>query len=609
MQFFNKKFFTNFNDLFYVAFLIGILFFSIIGIQFSRFFNNYIISAIVIFVIAIIPLIAVFGKMPKKFFPLAIFVSSISLLYCTSLGTGYLWGADNYQEYYYANLAKNNGFWDSTIPNSYNAMLSITMLAPILSIVSGIPIIWLFKIIYPLLFSFVPLILYLIFKSQIGSKASFFSTFFFISLFTFYTEMIGLARQQIAEIFLCLIIFLIIGNSKILLNTNKTILLIFFSIGLVLSHYSVTYIFIFSLLFVLTASYIWKNKIYIRFQYVAFIITASIGWYIFTSNSTTLNRVSSLIVNLVQNLFSELFSSSSVQPIHILISSKFLPFHEITRLLNILMVGLIAIGFIAVVLKKVGKNLNREFVFFAGGNFALCLFSAVAPYLASSLNTTRLYQTTLIILSPFFIFGLYFLSKMFIRILNFRFTQFHFSKKTSLKIAAFILPIFLLFNTGFMYSISNEGSSIINPTWAINQGTSKDRAVLYNSYVPIDEIASAIWIKQNNVNASALFSDYRARNNAINAFATFSRGETQLLFQNLEKINGSSYIYLRQLNIVDKLFEGGREETGETILYNTTAVDNVLSIGSSLIYCSGGSQVYYLPNSILLNSTIIYDTK
>jgi uncharacterized membrane protein len=197
-----------------VLFLCLIPFLAIFGMYLVNFHHDNILLIFLIAIIALIVILIVFGKfIPKNLYPLSVFIIAISLLYHSSLISMYLWGWDIHGEYYLCNLVKMSGVWDSTMPGGYNAMLSIVILAPIYSIISNMDITWVFKIIYPMLFALVPLGLYRVFQKQTDDKIAFLSCFFFVSLFTFYGEMLALARQQIAELFLVLLVLLMIDKN------------------------------------------------------------------------------------------------------------------------------------------------------------------------------------------------------------------------------------------------------------------------------------------------------------------------------------------------------------------------------------------------------------
>ena len=83
------------------------------------------------------------------------------------------------QSIIFAESVIKNSFWNLTIYSDINAMLSIVILAPTLSLIGNLNITWVFKIIYPFLFSLVPVGLYHIFNDQIkNEKISFLACFF-----------------------------------------------------------------------------------------------------------------------------------------------------------------------------------------------------------------------------------------------------------------------------------------------------------------------------------------------------------------------------------------------------------------------------------------------
>ena len=90
--------------------------------------------------------------------------------------------------------------------------MSVNILAPSYSLICGMTLTQVFKIIYPLLFAMVPLGLFEIFKKQINNKSAFLGAFLFMSISTFYYDMISLARQQTAELFLMLLLLVVLNN-------------------------------------------------------------------------------------------------------------------------------------------------------------------------------------------------------------------------------------------------------------------------------------------------------------------------------------------------------------------------------------------------------------
>ncbi len=207
--------------------------------------NNYRVNTllfVLLAVIAIVPVLVAFRRIvPERYYPFVIWTVGLALLLHASLISNHIWGWDINQEFYISNLVVQNAAWDFSIYSNINAMLSIVMLAPIYSILCNIDIVWVFKIVYPVLFSLAAPGLYVIARRQSYDRVAFYGTFFFITFFVFFTEMLQVARQEIAELFLVLIALLIIN--KDLNKIKKYIMLIVFSFSLAVSHYGLSYLF------------------------------------------------------------------------------------------------------------------------------------------------------------------------------------------------------------------------------------------------------------------------------------------------------------------------------------------------------------------------------
>lgn len=232
---------TTFNTSTFL-FLSFIPFVAIFGSYSLTTYHSNIISMFLLVLIALTFILVVFDVITKKWYVFTVWIVSISLLFVSSLISPYVWGWDIQNEYYLANLVMHFSYWNSTLPDAYNSMLSIVMLAPIYSLLTDLRLDYVLKIIYPFLFSLVPVGLYKIYHTQIdNSKIAFISVFLFISFNSFYIELLGLTREMIAELFLVLVLLIILNRN---LKTNLIILMIIFSMGLVVSHYSTTYFFI-----------------------------------------------------------------------------------------------------------------------------------------------------------------------------------------------------------------------------------------------------------------------------------------------------------------------------------------------------------------------------
>ena len=185
---------------------------------------------------------------PKRYHSLVILMIAVALLLNNALITNYLWGFDIQVEHYVAQVVVNNGFWGAPPGFDHNTlnlntMLSITMLAPLLSIVTGMSVAWVFKLIFPLFLALVPLGLYRLYEKQTSPRIALFGAFFFMVTFSFYTEMLAMAREEIAELFLVALLLLLVD--KEMRRVPQFLLFGLFGFSLIVSHYALTYMFLF----------------------------------------------------------------------------------------------------------------------------------------------------------------------------------------------------------------------------------------------------------------------------------------------------------------------------------------------------------------------------
>jgi len=224
-----------------ILFLILLLLLTVLGVTLVDSYQNNILLLICLIAIAGVIGLAAFGKFIQPgVYPLAIFVIGLCLLYQTTLMSPYLVGQDVYSENYFYQLTASSGFWNSSFPWTISSCLSTNILTPFYSLFLNIDGAWVFKAINPILFSLVPLILFYIFSQQISQKKAFLAAFFFVAVPTFFLEMIGLPRQQIAELFLALVILLLVDR-KLNLGPKLT-MLILFAMSLLASHYALGFI-------------------------------------------------------------------------------------------------------------------------------------------------------------------------------------------------------------------------------------------------------------------------------------------------------------------------------------------------------------------------------
>lgn len=561
--------------------------------------NNTVLLLLIVLIAALVVVLTFMRDVPKHVYPLAVFVSALSLLYYESLISNYLLGWDIQTERYLAGLVIANGSWNPALSISYyNSALSSVLLGPILSLVCGISIVSVFKVVYPLIFALVPVALYLVFREQTNDKVAFVSAFLFVAVEQFFEDMVQLPRQEIAELFLVLIVLVMVAKQ----TKRSNLLTIIFAFSLIMSHYSLAYVYI-SLLIIAVlglalldsptiqritrmhesrsavedppARSVGSTRDVIRrpitWAYVALFIIASQVWYIYTSGGIVFySAVTSL--SYIGGGFSDLFNPSTTGA-GIVTSVTTSPLQEITKYLNIIVELLIVVGIIALLAKKTRMRFKKEYAAFAVASFLLLVAVFAIPFVAGNLNTSRFYQIGLIFLAPFAVIG----GLAIVRVARsvMRTPCESNCEKNFLKGFSIFLAVFLVFTTGFVYAVVDPSVSTAVPL------NSTFDAPRFNDL----EVAGAAWLSNEKSNATPVYAD-AYRELLLDGFFY----PTANVFPGNNTLPAGAYVYLGSLNVqqgklVDVVYSSG----AGTRTYSDATV---ITSGRSRLYDNGGAQIY-----------------
>ena len=194
--------------------------------------------------IAVYVLVLIFfrDELNKNVYPWAILLISLAMLLSTSLRSWNISGHDIITEYQMFQLTKENLYWSmSYFPgHAYNACLSITIFPTVLSSFFKINDIYIFKIFFQIIFSFISVVVYLFLKRYTKTTLAFIAVLFFISLPTFFIDLPMMTRQEISLFFFALML-LILFKKQINL-TVKISFFIIFGFSMIISHYSTSYV-------------------------------------------------------------------------------------------------------------------------------------------------------------------------------------------------------------------------------------------------------------------------------------------------------------------------------------------------------------------------------
>ena len=597
--------------------------------------NNYLILINYSLMAISVLMIVFMKKVSTKLYPLYLFSISLGILWTHSLISGDIVGGDIQLEYYTLSTVINNGFWDSQIHTNLNAMLSITIMPPIYSILLNLSPVWILKIIYSFLLSLVPLALFSMYNNFCSEKISFLAAFLFISFPSFFFEIVGLSRQELAEFFIVVSLLLIFNKSNDFLKKNIILLIFLFSI--VVSHYTAAYLYLIIfgiyviLLFLIEKDSI--NKFFGKFKlklkypekanlnaitvtYVLIFLTFSMGWYIYVSQSSSLLSVVKIGNTILTNIYFNFFSASGMDPYVMqalglgqMRSSEIV--WQIARIMQYITQFLIVIGVYGM-LTRYRKYFNKSYVSLVLVNLFIILLSILLPYFASKINMTRIFHICLFILAPFCILGGLMVFQFLLNVLspkgfnilirkflarisflNISLTGISLTEKPpigkSLKLLAVLVLIpYFLFGTGFVFEITGATPTSMPLS-------------LYKADWPFhtpSEIQACEWLGRVTNANDRVYADWYG-----GGFVGLkvSKLDIHHFTMDTSKIRKNSLIFLRRWNIENgTLYIPSLGKSGMTLNYiniNEGYYSKFLN-SKDIIYDNGNARFLYYPGGI-----------
>jgi len=558
---------------------------SIVGAMYVNAYGNNLLLLFTIISISVLLIVGVLSKklLPSKLYPFAVLMIAIAILFHSSLISNYIvpFGSDVPVEYFLFKTTENNAHWNSIPPlfwdSGYgrtNAMLSVTILPTIYSTLLKIDPTWMFKLLFPLLFAFVPLGLYQIWQIYVGKKHAFVSAFLFMAQATFYTEMLGLNRQMIAELFFILLL-LVIVNKK-MKPVNKMICFMIFSFALVTSHYALAEIFLFFVSFALVSLIVLKRPSKkITVSMIVFFFVVMFTWYIYTSGSATFNsfvEFGNHVYGQLGDFFNPASRGQAVLTGLGMVESPSI-WNTISRIFAYLTQAFIVVGFVGLVTKRTRIRIENEYFIFSLAAMAFLTMIILVPGLANTLNMTRFYHILLFFLAPFCVMG----AEFIVKLLSKREKEF-----AVFALLLIVLVPYFLFQTGFVYEVTGSDN------WSIPLSGYRMNALrLYGHYGYTDaySVYGAQWLSRNiDIENPEIYADVPTRAYVLSIYGMIYQNRINGL-SNVTLVENNGIIYLGKLNVVhEKIIEGRFSWNSSELSF---LFDNL-----NIVYTNGGSQIY-----------------
>lgn len=415
--------------------------------------------------------------------PLLIYIIAFSILLINNLSSNYLIGRDIFNEFQAFAITLNNMMWDINIlsdiqelPLGLGASLSVTLLPTQMSEIFNLSSMVIVKIIFPLLFSLVPVIIYFITSSFVNKKYALLASFLYISQtdFIFFSQ--SMIRMQIGLIFFTLIILMCIIYKQ---NIFSKIVLFLLGVGLILSYYSLSYILIIILIGYLLISHLWINRkigitnsIFMSIYAISILMSVYLWYYLITrSHFKNFILFSKHAIESMSNMFDLNTMDASHQKV--LLTQKILIADKIFIYLHYIIFSLIIIGILYYLYMKYNNNGQKEIkkLFYENSNSSLIyvqislifillgISSFLIPQISKGFGFGRTFLILLILLTPFLFIGCYYIAN----IINY-FKTIDVVKLSSIIILALISVQFFSAN------------------YLIYQGTNIPRSIIFNRY-------------------------------------------------------------------------------------------------------------------------------
>lgn len=604
------------------------IFFPILSILGATTLNNggqnYITMIMIGGIAVFVLLIVLFrNKLNEHVFPYSILFISIALLLMYSLRSWHIIGWDINQELVVFQTTLFHQKWNMNyFPGQpYNACLSITILPTIFSKFINISNEYILKLIFNILFAFVPVAIYILIKKYFNKISAFFSAFFFMCQVWFYEQMPAITRQEIGVFFYVIVLVVLLDNN--LKKHTKIFLLYFFSAGLIVSHYSTAYIWLVQVGLVIISSYfftflrIHNFKLnFIKPSMLIILVILLLLWEVVITQSFSgsyriianskdhlldaflpaklENSIETVLygtpsVNTNENILIkyneaaerstknnyQLYSKFSYEDYYpyaindkIIFKSK-LPYFLSDTILFLSKISkaissylLLYTGFGVLFILHIRKKiiLDTDFVLLTLSSFSLVLLMLVMPNLQANYNFTRLYMQALVLASILPLIS----ADLIFKYIN---------KYQSLILSTIFITAFI-FTVGFIEQFTGGYAR----TTLYKQDGTFDKFYIYDA-----EVKSAEWLSKKHGKNYPIFADILAGMR----LSTYSKLKSNPdVFPNSISLDG--YIYMSYLNV--------NREYGFTTFDNNSIVFNYptkfINREKNLIYNNGGSIIF-----------------
>ncbi|ADJ14080.1 DUF2206 domain-containing protein [Halalkalicoccus jeotgali] len=526
--------------------------------------------------VAVVVLVSI-KVVPSRLYPLAVFTVAVGIVLHRNLITGAVVGSDIQVNYFFVELLLEAGAWEPAMGDVYSSIPVVGAVPAVYSVVTGIDPAMVFKLLYSLLFALVPVVLYYTFEDVFGKDAAFVGAYFFVFYFRSFNGTPG--KTRIAQLFMILVILTMVTDRERL--PGKEWIGALFGAGMILSHYTTTYIFVISLGVAYGLGWIYRAYsgedagLRIAGVYAVAFGGAAVGWYAITTPGM-LQNVAGVLADIPTQIYAVLSGESIHRSGASAVQEESGIAYTSTLLLHMALMGLAGIGVLSQILVRLfspEESRPTEPIRLAILAVPMLMFLGASYFVSGNLGADRMYQIVLTLLAGFMPVGYLALVGLLSGIRDI---------DTGIWRPVLVaLAVLLLLNTGVAYNAIGE---------PVTSDIGLDADTHSLAYTDA-EIDGGEWIDDTSTGSPVIYTDsYTGEMFRAIVPETYSDASVrQIKVDWLPGIEFSEgYVYVRDRAVVD-----GTAYDGETPQYYLTEAErDAIERSTNKVYTSGEADVF-----------------
>ena len=180
-------------------------------------------------------------KLDAPVMAVTLYAVGLAMLWSFALRGASVYGFDISDEYYVLQQTVAAGVWHTAHQdNAYAALLSTTVLPAELHALSGLPALFVFKVVYPALSALIPVAVFCLARRILSLRWAFAAGALIITQSGFGQELPAVARQEIALVLFTALVAAILDSE--LARRQQWFLVVSFALAMILSHYTTSYV-------------------------------------------------------------------------------------------------------------------------------------------------------------------------------------------------------------------------------------------------------------------------------------------------------------------------------------------------------------------------------